>query len=91
MTLPPSETLPPVEMFFPAQFIETNFVHFFLGRSTPTLLRCTDLFQWPEIQVSFKTLVINIIFRFFSCMYNFCLHKCGILIQCDYLVSLCAD
>ena len=24
-------------------------------------------------------------------MYNFCLHKCGIFIQCDCLVSLCAD
>ena len=67
----------------------TNFAYW-LDELVGTLLRCTDFFQWPEIQVSFKTLVI-IIFIFFNCMYNFCLHKCGILIQCDRLVSLCAD
>ena len=49
-------------MIFPALFTETNSVYFFLGMSTPTMLRCIDLLQWPKIQVSFKTLVI-IIFR----------------------------
>ena len=63
---------------------------YWLDELVGILLRCTDLLQWPEIQVSFKILVI-IIFRCFNYMYNFCLHKCGILIQCDCLVSLCAD